>query len=80
MACVATDGSLTAVAAQVLGALATAAAPGAEDVVAGAAGLPIYRVRATLRELEREHLVEDVGGVRVLTPAGRAKLDAAAPV
>ena len=77
MACVASDGSLTPVAAQVLGALATVGVPGPLDEVVRAAGLPVYRVRATLRELELAHLIEEVDGNRVLTADGRARLAAA---
>jgi hypothetical protein len=74
MPCVNSDGSLTPVAAQVLGALATVEAPGADDVVARAVALPVYRVRATLRELQAAGLIEEVKGRRVLTPEGSVKL------
>lgn len=77
MACVTSDGSLTPVAAQVLGALATPDASGAADALARAAALPVYRVRVALRELQQAGLIEEVDGTRVLTPTGREKLSAA---
>jgi hypothetical protein len=79
MPCVNADGSLTPVAAQVLGALAAVGAPGGPDTVARAAALPLYRVRSTLRELQLAGLIEEVDGNRVLTPDGRARLGATAP-
>ena len=78
MACVNADGSLNPVAAQVLGAVAAVDASGADDVVARAAALPLYRVRAALRELQIAGLVEDADGKRVLTPEGSIKLAAVA--
>lgn len=77
MPCVNSDGSLSPVAAQVLGALASLDAGGTDDTVARAAALPLYRVRATLRELRLAGLIEEVDARRVLTPDGRAKLAAA---
>jgi ribosomal protein S19E (S16A) len=74
MPCVNADGSLTPVAAQVLGALAAVDASGAEDAVARAAALPLYRVRSTLRELQLAGLIEEAGGKRVLTPEGSTML------
>lgn len=79
MPCVAPDGSLTPVAARVLGALAAAGPAGTADTVAGATGLPVYRARATLRELRLAGLVDEAGGGHVLTADGRAKLAAALP-
>ena len=55
MACLNSDGSLTVVASAVLGALASVSEP---DAVASAAGLPLYRVRAALRELAEAGFVE----------------------
>jgi ribosomal protein S19E (S16A) len=78
MPCVNSDGSLTPVAVQVLGALAAVDAAGAEDDVARAAALPVYRVRSTLRELQRAGLIEEAEGKRVLTPEGSTKLAAVA--
>ena len=77
MACVTSDGSLTPVAAHVLGALASADAPGTAEAIARAAVLPVYRVRAALRELQQAGLIEEIDGTRRLTPSGRAKLTAA---
>jgi hypothetical protein len=77
MPCVNSDGSLTPIAAQVLGALASVEAPGTTDAVARAAALPVYRVRSTLRELQLAGLVAEVDANRILTPEGRAKLAAA---
>ena len=76
MPCVNADGSLTVVAAQVLGALASVEAPGTVDAVARAVALPVYRVRSTLRELQLAGLVAEVDATRVLTPEGRARLAA----
>ncbi|HEX5972679.1 MAG TPA: FaeA/PapI family transcriptional regulator [Gemmatimonadaceae bacterium] len=76
MPCVNADGSLTPVAAQVLGALASVPAPATTDAVANAAELPLYRVRSTLRELQLAGLVAEVDANRVLTPEGRARLAA----
>ena len=76
MPCVNPDGSLTFIASQVLGALATAEPPGADDAVARAAALPLYRVRSTLRELQLAGLIDEAEGRRVLTREGSAKLAA----
>ena len=77
MPCVNADGSLSPIAAQVLGALASVGAPGTADAVARAAALPVYRVRSALRELQLAGLVADVDANRVVTPEGRARLAAA---
>lgn len=74
MPCVNADGSLTPVAAQVLGAVAAVETPVADDAVARATALPLYRVRAALRELQLAGLIEQVEGKRVLTPEGSTKL------
>jgi hypothetical protein len=78
MPCVNSDGSLTPVAAHVLGAIAAVEAPGADDAVARVAALPLYRVRSTLRELQLAGLIEEAEGKRVLTPEGSTKLAAVA--
>lgn len=74
MPCVNADGSLTPVAAQVLGAVAAVETPGADEAVARAAALPLYRVRAAMRELQLAGLIEEVEGKRVITPEGSVKL------
>jgi DNA-binding IclR family transcriptional regulator len=74
MPCVNPDGTLTPVAVQVLRGLASLHAPVAMDAIAQAAGLPVYRARASLRELQNAGLVELDGIAHRITDAGRARL------
>ncbi|MEQ9815549.1 MAG: hypothetical protein RLO50_22445 [Azospirillaceae bacterium] len=82
MACINPDGTLTAIARAVLGHLAGATkgiTPG--DLAAGT-GLPLYRARASLRELGAADLVAEHGGGWRLTGLGREALeiDLATPI
>ncbi len=71
MACVNPDGTLTPTAHKVLAALTEPRPP---EEVAGIAGQPLFRVRASLRELGEAGLVAESGGMFVLTDEGRGKL------
>lgn len=77
MGCVNPDGSLTPVALQVLRALSALPDGGDAESVADATGRPLYRARASLRELEAVGLVALDRGAHRLTSAGRAKLGVA---
>ncbi|HET9011332.1 MAG TPA: hypothetical protein VFN38_05920 [Gemmatimonadaceae bacterium] len=79
MACVNPDGSLTPVAEKVLRALAASTVAETAQAVALATGLPIYRVRASLRELEDAGLLTGEPGPRRVSAAGLAKLASLAP-
>jgi DNA-binding IclR family transcriptional regulator len=70
MACVNPDGTLSASAASILKALASSADL---DEVARTTGLPLFRVRAAVRELSQAQLVEEAGESVRPTAAG-AKL------
>lgn len=72
MACINPDGTLTAVAAQVLTLLQV---PHHPDALAAAAGLPLYRVRATLRETGRAGLIAETPAGWRLTEAGHEALE-----
>jgi len=78
MGCINVDGSLSPVALQVLRALAASTEPVTGDVVARVTGLPVYRARASLRELQSAGLVTDESGAPRLSALGQARLDAAA--
>jgi predicted transcriptional regulator len=74
MACIDADGNLTRSAELILLALQRAAA--AEEV-AGETGLPLFRVRAAMRELQRAGLLAALDGQRFqVTARGIAKLEA----
>jgi len=73
MACINPDGSLTPSALAVLRALETPATP-AE--IAQKAGLPLFRVRGSLRELVEAGLLAEREGIYSLTPQGREKINA----
>ena len=75
MACINPDGTLTEVARRVLGALADPATP---EELTGRTGLPLHRIRATLRETGRAKLIELIepdGSTWRLTGLGREVLD-----
>lgn len=72
MACINPDGTLSEVAKAVLTALRRPHRP--EDLAA-ATGLPLYRIRATLRETGRARLVAEQDGVYVLTELGEEALE-----
>ncbi|MBE3558194.1 MAG: hypothetical protein IMW89_03095 [Ktedonobacteraceae bacterium] len=73
MACVNADGTVTASARSILAA-AQRAASAAE--ISTAAGLPLYRVRSSLRELVRAGLLRAEGERYILTEDGRTRLSA----
>lgn len=77
MGCVNPDGSLTPVALQMLRALSALPDGGDAESVAHATGRPLYRARASLRELEAAGFVMLDRGAHRLTNAGRAKLGVA---
>jgi DNA-binding IclR family transcriptional regulator len=74
MGCVNADGSLTPVALQMLRAVSMLPEGGDAEAVAHATGRPLYRARASLRELEAAGFVALDRGAHHLTRAGRAKL------
>lgn len=76
MGCINPDGSLTPVALQVLRALAADGEPMTGDIVARVTGLPVYRARASLRELQSAGLVTTESGMPRLSAMGQARLDA----
>jgi predicted transcriptional regulator len=71
MACIAPDGALTPQAKVVLGAMV---APAHLEDVARQTGLPLFRIRASVRELAQAGLLEESGGAYRVTAAGREKL------
>lgn len=77
MACIDEKGAVTAVAARVLQAVADEGGATAEDV-ARLAALPLFRARASLRELASEGLVGADGDRHRVTERGRALLGARA--
>jgi DNA-binding IclR family transcriptional regulator len=72
MACVNADGTLTASATSVLKALQTG---GTAADVAQHVGLPLYRVRSSLRELVEAGLLSEQNGHYTLTDSGKARLN-----
>ena len=74
MACINPDGTLSVVAHRVLSALSRPLTP---EAVARAAGVPLYRVRGTLRETGAAGLIEPVEGGYLLTDKGREVLELA---
>lgn len=71
MACINSDGSLTLVARDVLGALDQ---PRAVEEIRDVAHQPVYRVRASLREMGELGLVVKMGDRYAITEVGKAKL------
>lgn len=71
MACVDPEGNLSSVAKKVLELVDEGGGP---PQIAEAAGVPLYRVRASLRELVQAGLLVDDGGRLGLTDAGRAAI------
>jgi len=71
MPCVLPDGSVAPVAKRVLSSAREARS--AEDISKDT-GLPIYRVRGSIRELMEAGLVEERGGKYQTTEAGRKKI------
>jgi DNA-binding IclR family transcriptional regulator len=70
MGCVNPDGSLSTQARSILDVLETS---NELDDVARKTGLPLYRVRAAVRELIQAGLVEEVDGGHRATEAGRTR-------
>lgn len=73
MACINADGTLTPVASGVLRAVNAAAEASAEEV-SRVAGVPLYRARASLRELVDAGLLAEEGGRYRVSEAGRARV------
>jgi hypothetical protein len=71
MPCVAPDGSLTPQARAVLGAME---APARLEDVARRTGFPLFRIRASARELGQAGLLEESEGAYRVTALGRQKL------
>jgi predicted transcriptional regulator len=67
MACINPDGTLTPTAQAVINALQ---APCTHSELAQAVGLPVYRVRSTIRELIEAGLVQEIEGKYHLTKPG----------
>ena len=66
MACVSADGTLTASGRAILDAVRRPASP---EEVAGATGLPLYRVRSGLREMAAAGIVAEESGRFSAIPA-----------
>jgi DNA-binding IclR family transcriptional regulator len=73
MACISPDGKPTASGAKMLRALKAKAGP-AEDV-AQKAGLPLFRVRSGLRDIEQAGLASATGDKYELTAKGKELID-----
>lgn len=71
MACINADGTLVASARKLL---LTMLEPITVEEAAKRAELPLFRVRASLREFLQAGLASEVNGSYVLTAAGRARL------
>jgi predicted transcriptional regulator len=71
VACINSDGTLTPVAHAVLSAFRSPATPAQ---VADSTGMPFYRIRASLRELQAEGLVSETDGRYEATAAGLDRL------
>jgi hypothetical protein len=71
MACINPDGTLTPTAQAVISALKTFSSTAEIGL---ATGLPIYRVRATIRELIEAGLVLEQGGQYQFTDSGKERL------
>ncbi len=70
MACVNADGTITPTAKALLQSLQGPLGP---EEIAARTGAPLFRVRASLRELQAAGFVAESGGRFVTTDAGRAK-------
>ena len=71
MACVNADGTITATARALLQSLDSPLRP---EAIAAKIGVPLFRVRASLRELRDAGLVEGSESMYRVTAAGRAKI------
>ncbi len=72
MACVNPDGTLTPSELTVLKAVQQA--PQKAEVLAEAVGLPLFRVRSSLRELREAGLLSETDGMYAITPQGEEAL------
>jgi len=72
MACVNPDGTLTPSAKAMLSALSS---PLAFEEVAESTGLPLFRIRSSIREMLEAGLVEKEEGKYAATKLGREKID-----
>ena len=68
MPCVNADGSLTPIAQRVLESLLT---PGTVSQICERSGIPLYRVRGSLRELTALGTIQETGELFEITPHGR---------
>lgn len=75
MACINPDGTVTPSARNILRATQSPLTPAG---IAAATGLPLYRIRSSLRELVQAALLREDGEVYAVTEAGKKHL--AAPV
>jgi predicted transcriptional regulator len=73
MACINPDGTLTMAGRDVLGALSE---PRTVEEIHEIARQPVYRVRASLREMESMGLITVDGDRYAINEAGKARLDA----
>ncbi len=71
MACVNPDGTVSASARAILAELDRVSTP---ERIAAEVGLPLFRVRSSLRELAAAGLVEATEGGHVLTAEGRKRV------
>lgn len=71
MACVNADGTITPTAKALLQSLASPLGP---EAIAAKTGAPLFRVRASLRELQTAGFVAESGGLFRTTEEGRTKI------
>jgi predicted transcriptional regulator len=71
MACINTDGTISTMAQALLRSLESPRSP---EEAAAQAGVPLFRVRASLRELAGAGLIEEDSGRYRITEAGRSKI------
>ncbi|MBN1762103.1 MAG: hypothetical protein JW878_03345 [Methanomicrobia archaeon] len=72
MACISPDGELTDSGRKILSAAQEASVP---EEIARASGMPLFKVRSSLRELTDAGFMEERDGRYKTTPAGAAKLN-----
>ena len=71
MACVNADGTITPTAKALLQSLESPLGP---EAIAAKIGVPLFRVRSSLRELQAAGFVVESGGLFRTTDEGRAKI------
>ena len=74
MACINPDGTLAPSAQSILAVLSSGAAKA--ETLAQQAGLPLFRVRSSMRELVEAGLVAEADGAYALTEDGKGRLTA----